>query len=431
MTHMQRTVSSLTILLSLAGVAGCGDDNDNGAAKLVAEGRVEADLDDSSTTVRAYAVTNAGAREPVAMEPTATDSNGHYRLESTTELSAGSHVLIEATDGTSEAAVVLLVEADGEMTVEPINEETSLEAVVFESLTASTSCDACSHEAIRASVEAEAAATFAIGAQSAATLSDVSASLEARIDAEATVLTNESASAFNTYVSARANAQADEVRALDSATSASATAEAHADFDAAIAEARSSSSIDAGVWAASAHAGAEAIRMEATDVELDAALFAQLVADAEMERASSVQAAMEAELAASGATDVNLDATFATLVVAIDAARADGVAAGDSIATAWTAAAVSIRAEISASLDTTGSTAFDTWASFTTTLVATLRANALLSGVSSVDTAILFTDALGEATVDVTVLTTAGISADQANAFASILLHAELAATAE
>jgi trimeric autotransporter adhesin len=431
MTQMQRTLSSLTILLSLAGVAGCSDSSSSGNNKLVAEGRVEGNLDESTTTVRAYVVTDSGEREPVAMEPTATDGSGNYRIESTVELSTGSHVLIEATDGTNEAAVVFLVEADGEVNVEPMTEETSFEAAVFQSLSASTSCEDCTLEAIRTSIEAEAAATFASGEQSAATLEGASSALEARIEAEATVLRGESESAYNAYVSARAEAQADEVAALHAATSASATAEAHADFDAALAEARSSSSLDASVWASSAHAGAEALRLEATDVSLDAAIYAQLVADAEMERAHSVQASMEAELEASGATDVNLDATFVTLTAAIEAARNDGAAAGETIAAAWTTAAVSIRAEISGSLDTTGSAAFDTWASFSATLVATLRADALLEGSASVDTAVLFARGLGEASVDVAVLTTAGISADQANAFASILLHAELAATAE
>lgn len=431
MTPMQRTLSSLSILLSLAGVAGCNDDSSGSNNKLVAEGRVEGNFDESSTTVSAYVITDSGEREPVAMEPTATDGSGHYRIESAVELSAGTHVLIEATDGTEEGAVVFVVDADGEANVEPITEETSFEAAVFETLSASTSCEDCTHEGIRAVIEAEASATFASGDQSESTLEGASAALEARLEAEATVLRSESESAYNAYVSARAEAQADEIVALYAATSASASAEAHANYEAAVAEARSSSSLDASVWASSAHAGAEALRLEAADVSLDAAIFAQLVADAEMERAHSVQAAMEAELEASGATDVNLDATFVALTAAIDAARDDGAAAGETIAQAWTAAAVSIRAEISGSLDTTGSAAFDTWASFSAALVATLRADALLEGSASVDTAVLFARDLAEASVDVSVLTAAGIDEGQANAFARILLHAELGASAE
>jgi hypothetical protein len=52
-------------------------------------------------------------------------------------------------------------------------------------------------------------------------------------------------------------------------------------------------------------------------------------------------------------------------------------------------------------------------------------------GVASVETAVLFSEGVADATVDVTALTAAGIDADMANAFASILLHAELAASAE
>lgn len=236
MTYTQRTLSFLTVLLSLTGAAGCDSGSSNGAPKLVAQGRVESNLDDSSTTVTASTITSDGSREPVEMDATMTTANGRYRVESPVELSAGSHLLLEATDGTNRASVVLLVEADGEMTAEPMNEETSLEAAVFESLSASTSCDACSHEAVRAHVGTEAATTFAAGSETASTLADVSAALEARIDAEATVLTDESDSAFNTYVTARANAQADEVAALDAATSVSATAEARAAYEAALVE---------------------------------------------------------------------------------------------------------------------------------------------------------------------------------------------------
>jgi len=205
MTYMQRTLSFSTVLLALAGVSGCSDSSSSGDPKMVTQGRVETD-------------------------PTMTDANGRCRVESDLELSAGTHLLLEATDGTNQASVVLLVEADGEMTAEPMTEETSLEAAVFESLSA---------------------VTFASGSETVATLADVSAALEARIDAEATVLTAESASAFNAYVSARANAGADAVSALDAATSVSATAEARADFDAALAEARSSGSLSVAAWATS------------------------------------------------------------------------------------------------------------------------------------------------------------------------------------
>jgi hypothetical protein len=431
MTYTQRTLSFLTVLLSLTGAAGCDSGSSNGAPKLVAQGRVESNLDDSNTTVTASTIASDGSREPVEMDATMTDANGRYRVESPVELSAGSHLLLEATDGTNRASVVLLVEADGEMTAEPMNEETSLEAAVFESLSASTSCDACSHDAVRAHLGTEAATTFAAGSETESTLADVSAALEARIDAEATVLTDESDSAFNTYVTARANAQADEVAALDAATSVSATAEARAAYEAALVEARSSGSLSTETWAVSAHAGAEAMRLEATSLDVAPALYAQLVADAELTRAVSVQAAMEAELAASGATDVNLDATFTTLLVAIESARTDGVMAGVTITDAWTAAALAIRVEIASSLDAGGTAAFDLWATFSTTTVAALRASVVLMGVSSVETAVLFSEGVADATVDVTALTAAGIDADMANAFASVLLHAELAASAE
>lgn len=433
MTHMQRTLSSLTILLSLAGgLAGCGDDGAaNGGPKLLVHGRVDANLDNSSTTVEAYAIAEDGSREPVDMEPTATDGSRRYRLESTVELRAGTQVLIEATDGATDASVVVLVDADGEMTAEPITEETSLEAAVFVSLAASSSCDDCSFEAIRATVEAEAAATFASGDQSEATLADLSAALEAQIDAQATSLRSGSSSAFDAYVSARAEAQADEIIALDAATTAQATAQAHADFEQALADARSSGSLTAQAWAESAHAGAEALRAEAESVQLDGALMAQLVADAELERAVSVQAAMEAELSAAGVSNVDLDATFATLMASIDAARADGASAGESIANAWGAALVSIRADISTSLGGAAATAFDAWVTLSTSAITTLRANAVVSGGSSVDTALLLSGGLSDLSVDVSALTTAGVDAAAADAFVSILLHAELAATAE
>jgi hypothetical protein len=317
------------------------------------------------------------------------------------------------------------------MTAEPMNEVTTLEASVFEELRTSTTCDDCSHAAIRATVEAEAAATFASGQQSSSSLTDVSAAIEARIDAEATSLSNESSSSFEAYVSARADAQADEAAALDTATNTSAIAAAHAEYDQAIADARISSTLAADAWAESAHAGAEALRMEASDVQLDAALYAQLVADAELERAASVQAAMEAELTAAGATSVNLDATFATLTTAIDAARADAALAGESISDAWSAASLSIQAEISASLGTAQAAAFDAWASFSAALVATLRSDTALAGGGSVDSAVALSGGLGDLSVDVSALTTAGVDAAAANAFANILLHAELAATAQ
>ena len=55
MTYTQRTLSFLTVLLSLTGAAGCDSGSSNGAPKLVAQGRVESNLDDSSTTVTAEA----------------------------------------------------------------------------------------------------------------------------------------------------------------------------------------------------------------------------------------------------------------------------------------------------------------------------------------------------------------------------------------
>ena len=240
MSTMQRTISSLSILLSLAGaVAGCGEGDSgpvNGGPKMLVHGRVDANLNESATTVEAHVIAEDGTREPVAMEPTATDGSGRYRLESSVELSAGTHIVVEATDGSARAAVVLVVEADGDMTAEPMNDETTLEGAVFEELRASTTCEDCSHAAIRGAIEAEGAATFASSEQSSATLADVSAAIEARIDAEATSLRDASRTAFDAYVTARADAQANEVAALDGATSTSAMASAHADYDQAIVE---------------------------------------------------------------------------------------------------------------------------------------------------------------------------------------------------
>ncbi|MEZ4325199.1 MAG: hypothetical protein R3B40_08295 [Polyangiales bacterium] len=431
MTTMQRTLTSLSLLLALSGLTvGCGEGGAAGA-KLAVHGRVEANLDQDATTVTAHVIAEDGSREPVTMEPTATDGSGRYRIESDTELRAGTHIVIDADDGSEHAAVVLTVDADGEMTAEPMNEETTLEAAIFESLEASSTCEDCSHAAVRATVEAEAAATYESAGSSEATLSDVSATIAARIEAEASVLRDESASAFEAYVDARAEAQQEEAEALDAAASASATAEAHAEYDQAMADARAESSFTAETWAASAHAAAEAARMEASRVSLEASLYAQLVADAEQERAASVHAAMEAELAAAGVTDVDLSATFAALEVAIDDARSDGAAAGDSIASAWAQAAVSLRAEISGSLEGVVKTAFDGWATFSTTLVATLRADAALGGASSVESAVMLGGGLEDISADVTALTSAGMDAATANAFASVLLHAELAASAQ
>ncbi|MCB9660749.1 MAG: hypothetical protein R3B40_32425 [Polyangiales bacterium] len=432
MTTMQRTLTSLSLLLALSGLtAGCGDGGPAGTAKLLVQGRVEANLDRDATTVTAHVIAEDGSREPVAMEPTATDGSGRYRIESDAELRADTNIVLDADDGSEHAAVVLTVDADGEMTAEPMNEETTLEAAVFESLATSATCEDCSHAAVRAAVEAEAAATYESAGPSEATLADVSATIAARIEAEASVLREDSASAFEAYVEARAEAQTQEAEALDAATNASATAEAHAQYDQAIANAQAESSYTAETWAASAHAAAEATRMEASSVSLEATLYAQLVADAEQERAASVHAAMEAELAAAGVTDVSLDATFAALEIAIDDARGDGAAAGDSIASAWADAAVSLRAEISGSLDGVVKTAFDGWATFSTTLVATLRADAALGGTGSVASAVMLGGGLGDISADVTALTSAGMDSATAAAFASVLLHAELAASAQ
>ena len=60
-----------------------------------------------------------------------------------------------------------------------------------------------------------------------------------------------------------------------------------------------------------------------------------------------------------------------------------------------------------------------------------LRADAALGGTGSVASAVMLGGGLGDISADVTALTSAGMDSATAAAFASVLLHAELAASAQ